>query len=625
MSLCLSSALSKSCPKDVGGDQALKTMKLKTTLFAMLLSCSVLLQAQTYNEYEVSFENAVHHEAEVKIKFSNLENKVLEVRMSRSSPGRYAVHEFAKNVYSVSATDSKGNALSVTRPTPDQWNVSGHDGTVNFKYTLFANRAGGTYSGIDETHAHLNIPATLAWARGLDNRPVKVKFNVREDLNWKVATQLKDLGNNTFYAPDTYYLMDSPTEIADLHMREEMVDGQKIRLALHKHGTNDAAVDAYFKELMGVVIQQQKVFGELPDYDFGEYTFLSCYMPNASGDGMEHRNSTYVVSGAPIERALGSQSMGTISHEFFHCWNVERIRPKSLEPFDFEKANMSGELWFAEGFTSYYTNLIRARSGSITAEQYLRGVGGAVGYVMNAPGRNFFNPIEMSYRAPFVDAATSIDPTNNSNIFISYYTYGSVLGLALDMTLRSMDNGLNLDDYMKQVWLKHGKPEIPYTVRDLQAVLADYAGAGFANEFFGKYVFDSQMPDYAALFKNMGVAFNNQAKGDASLGGNLRNQRAGWQLTSNAAVGSPLYEAGIEKEDVVLSIGGEMLHNDTKMGALMAKYNPGQTVEVIYKKLWGEEKKAQVTLTEAKQFRSQLDTNASKKAKERRDAWLAKK
>lgn len=600
-------------------------MKLKTTLFAILLSCSIMLQAQTYNEYEVSFENAVHHEAEVKIKFSNLENKVLEVRMSRSSPGRYAVHEFAKNVYSVSATDGKGKALPVTRPTPDQWNVSGHDGTVNFQYTLFANRAGGTYSGIDETHAHLNIPATLAWARGLDNRPVKVKFNVREDLNWKVATQLKDLGNNTFYAPNTYYLMDSPTEIADLHMREQKVGDETIRLALHKHGTDDKAVEAYFKELMGVVIQQQKVFGELPDYDFGEYTFLSCYMPNASGDGMEHRNSTYVVSGAPIDRPLGSQSMGTISHEFFHCWNVERIRPKSLEPFDFEKANMSGELWFAEGFTSYYTNLIRARSGSITTEQYLRGVGGAVGYVMNAPGRKFFNPIEMSYRAPFVDAATSIDPTNNSNIFISYYTYGSVLGLALDMSLRGMDNGLNLDDYMKQVWQKHGKPEIPYTVRDLQAVLADYAGASFANEFFAKYILDSQMPDYTALFKNMGVNFINRSAGKASLGGNVAKQRNGWQLTSNASVGSPVYNAGIEKEDVLLSIGGTTLDDNANIGKILDDHKPGDVVEVKYRKMWGVEKTMRVTLTESLQFATSIDDKASKKAKDRREAWLAKK
>lgn len=604
---------------------SLKTMKLKTTLFAMLLSCCLSLQAQTYNEYELSFDNAAHHEAQIKIKFSNLPNKVLEVRMSRSSPGRYAIHEFAKNVYAVTATDGKGNPLPVTRPNPDQWDVSGHSGTVIFQYTLYANRAGGTYSGIDETHAHLNIPATLAWARGLDDRPVKVKFNLPKGLNWKVATQLQDLGSNVFYAPDTYYLMDSPTEIADLHMRKRKVGEQTVRLALHKHGTDDKSVDAYFEELMGVVEQQRQVFGELPEYDFGQYTFLSCYMPNASGDGMEHRNSTFVVSGAPISRPLGSQSMGTISHEFFHCWNVERIRPKSLEPFDFEKANMSGELWFAEGFTSYYTNLIRARSGSITSDQYIRGLGGAVGYVMNSSGRNYFNPIEMSYRAPFVDAATSIDPTNNSNIFISYYTYGSVLGLALDMSLRSMDNGLNLDDYMKQVWLKHGKPELPYTVRDLQAVLADYAGEAFANEFFGKYIFDSQLPDYKKLFAQMGVSFDNLSKGNASVGGNLRNQRDGWQLTSNAAVGSPIYKAGVEREDIIVSIGGEMLHNDTQIEALLAKYKIGETIEITYRKLWGEEKKSQLTLIEAQGYRTSVNTKASQKEKERREAWLKKK
>ena len=108
--------------------------------------------------------------------------------------------------------------------------------------------------------------------------------------------------------------------------------------------------------------------------------------------------------------------MGTMSHEFFHAWNVERIRPASLEPFDFEDANMSGELWFAEGFTSYYTNLIRARSGNIEREQYVNQLGGGVNYVINAPGRKFFSPVEMSYRAPFVDAAASIDPTNNNNI-----------------------------------------------------------------------------------------------------------------------------------------------------------------------------------------------------------------
>ena len=600
-------------------------MKLRNLTIALLSFLAISLQAQTYNEYELSFDNAVHHEANIKIKFSNLENKVLEVRMSRSSPGRYAVHEFAKNVYNVKATDSNGKALPITRENPYQWNVAGHNGTVNFEYTLYANRAGGTYSGIDESHAHLNMPATLAWARGLDQRPVKVKFNVREDRNWKVATQLKDLGNNTFYAPNTYYLMDSPTEIADLYFRERNVDGQTIRLALHKDGTTDAEVDAYFEETMGIVMQQKAVFGELATYDFGQYTFLSCYMPNASGDGMEHRNSTYVVSGLPVERPLGSTSMGTMSHEFFHNWNVERIRPKSLEPFSFEDANMSGELWFAEGFTSYYTALMQARSGSISAEQYVNGLGGSVGYVINAPGRSFHNPIEMSYQAPFVDAATSIDPTNLSNIFISYYTYGSVLGLALDMSLRTMDNGKNLDDYMKYVWEKHGKTEIPYTVRDLQARMAEYAGESFANEFFGKYILDSQMPDYASLFKKMGVSFTNRAAGQASIGGNIRKQRGGWQLTGNATVGSPIYKAGVESEDVILSIAGTTLTDDSNINEIIAAHKPGDTIEIKYRKIWGEEKTSKLTLEEAQAWSTAMDANADAKAKARREAWLRKR
>ena len=135
-------------------------MKKLFTALTLSLTLCVLVQAQTVTKYEISFENAVHHEADISVTYTNLENKVLEVRMSRTSPGRYALHEFAKNVYGVKATDSEGNELEVTRPNPHQWNVSGHDGTVKFEYTLFANRGDGTYSQVDETHAHLNIPAT---------------------------------------------------------------------------------------------------------------------------------------------------------------------------------------------------------------------------------------------------------------------------------------------------------------------------------------------------------------------------------------------------------------------------------------------------------------------------------
>lgn len=344
--------------------------------------------AQSHNTYEISFPNAVHHEAEVGATFTHLPEGVLALRMSRTSPGRYALHEFAKNVYNLKAVDSQGNVLEISRPNPHQWNISGHDGTVKVSYTLFANRADGTYAQIDETHAHLNIPATFIYAPALTQRPVQAKFNVREDLNWKVATQLKELGNNLYYAPDLHYFMDSPTEISNYQLREfeEESHGKtyNIRFVLHHQGT-EAELDQYFEKVKKIVLQQKAVFGELPDFDFGEYTFLACYMPHVSGDGMEHRNSTVLTDTEGLAGGGMENNIGTVSHEFFHAWNVERIRPLALEPFDYEEANMSGELWFAEGFTSYYTTLILCRAGLISPEKYINSLAGGLNYVWNSP------------------------------------------------------------------------------------------------------------------------------------------------------------------------------------------------------------------------------------------------
>src|SRR5690606_16623545 len=242
---------------------------------------------------------------------------------------------------------------------------------------------------------------------------------------------------------------------------------------------------------------------ELPEFDYGSYTFLACYMPNASGDGMEHRNSTVLTSTRALADGGMQRNIGTVSHEFIHAWNVERLRPKSLEPFNYGAANMSGELWFAEGFTSYYTNLILCRAGLISPKDYVEGLTGTFNYVWNSPARQFFNPIEMSYQAPFVDAATSVDPVNRENTFISYYSYGSVLGLALDLSLRK--NGLNLDGYMKLVWQTYGKKEVSYTIQELRQTLVQYAGKEFRNHFFDNYIYKSEMPDYGPLFATVGV------------------------------------------------------------------------------------------------------------------------
>ncbi len=588
------------------------------SLFLIFFISSI--QAQVASKYTISFENAVHHEATVQAIFTDLKADEIEFRMSRSSPGRYALHEFAKNVYNVEVTDSKGNLLKTTRPNPYAWRVKGHDGIINVSYILFANHGDGTYAQVDETHAHLNMPATFIYVPELSEKEMEVTFNLREDLNWKIATQLKHQQNTTYYAKDLQYFMDSPVEIADFKKRSFNVKGQTINLVLHDENATDEHANTYIEHIKKIVLEQEQVFGELPKYDYNEYTFLACYMPNASGDGMEHRNSTYVVSQRSLATGGIEQNIGTVAHEFFHCWNVERIRPKALEPFKFDEANMSGELWFAEGFTSYYDDLSLVRSGIITREKYIQGLIGTFNYVWTSPARQFFNPMEMSYQAPFVDAAKSVDEVNRENTFISYYSYGSMLGLALDLSLRDID--LNLDDYMKLVWNTYGKTQIGYTIEDLHKTLNTYAGKTFGDQFFNDYIYKSEMPDYSRLLKQMGVSL--ELKNSIDFGANVRSQK----LMSNPIIGTAAYEAGLQKDDKILQVESIVVEGNVSINAILNNFKVGDKVHVVFERFGKRIERVLTIKTEVSYDLSLMADNTeelTKKAIAKRNNWLASK
>lgn len=589
-----------------------------------LLLLSFVSIGQSSIQYAISFENAIHHEANIEVIFSNIKNDTLQVQMSRSSPGRYALHEFAKNIYNVKAFDSKGNSLHIFRLNPYQWNISNHDGFVKITYILFGNRGDGTYSQIDETHAHLNVPATFMYSNQFKDTPINVNFNVREDLNWKVATQLKQEGKTTFSAPNLDYFMDSPIEISNHTVKSFKITSngkeQTINFALHHNGT-EAEFNLYFEQVKKVVTQEIRVFGELPIFDFGVYTFLACYIPNASGDGMEHRNSTILTSTNSLAKGGMKENIGTVAHEFFHSWNVERIRPKSLEPFNFSKTNMSGELWFAEGFTNYYGELILCRSGILSKKDYIESLSNDLNMVCNSPARAYFNPIEMSYQAPFVDAATSVDPVNRENMFISYYTYGSVLGLALDLSLRELDNGKNLDGFMQLVWETFGKTEKNYTIENLQDILREYAGALFSNTFFTTYIYQSKMPDYERLLKNMGVRFD-QTKTDLPyLGAEMVQAYDKWIINSNPLLGSAAYNADLSLGDQIISFDNKVITATTKKNTYFSQFRPNQTVALKFIR-FGVVKETKITFGVNSSYETIFLEKINKKTLERRNAWL---
>ena len=587
--------------------------------FIFLIS-SFVVQAQISSKYSISFENAVHHEATIQATFTNLKSDTVEFSMSRSSPGRYALHEFAKNVYNVKVTDGKGKDLEATRPNPYSWLVKGHDGSINVSYTLFGNHGDGTYAQIDETHAHLNAPATFIYVPELETQEIEVTFNIREDLNWKIATQLSHKRDNTYYAKDFQYLMDSPVEIANFRKRSFDVKGQTIAFILHDDAASEQEIDIYFEKIKKVVLEQMMVFGELPTFDYGEFTFLGCYMPNATGDGMEHRNSTSIPSSRSLAKGGLETNIGTVAHEFFHIWNVERLRPKSLEPFDFSKANMSGDLWFAEGFTSYYDDLSLVRSGIMSQEKYIEGLTRTFNYVWTSPGRQFFNPIEMSYQAPFNDAARSVDETNKENTFISYYSYGSMLGLALDLSLR--EKNLNLDTYMTLLWDKYGKPEIPYTVENLHQTLNTFAGKEFGDHFFNNYIYKSGMPDYERLLTRIGVKL--KTNNNIDFGAVVRNHK----VLSNPKIGTSAYSAGFQKGDKLLKIGAIVLDDTVDLISVLSTFEPGEKVTVAIER-YGNKKELPILISTSVSYDLKLIGDSSKELsktiKKQRASWLGSK
>jgi len=602
-------------------------------LLALLLNFNLVAQSTSPVQYTVSFPNAVHHEAEISVTFQDLPGSNFSVRMARSSPGRYALHEFAKNVYNVKAYNAAGQALKITRPNPYQWDIAGVNGVVKVTYTLFGDRADGTYAGIDNQHAHLNTPATLMYALGTESRPATVSFQLPAGKNWQIATQLKpETAPNTFSAPHLQYLMDSPVEIADLKFKEwEVADNgkrKKIRIAMHT-STGEAELQNYTKQAQRIVAEAGAVFNAYPDYDFGTYTFLACYMPQTSGDGMEHRNSTFITSSRPLPLAAENH-LGILSHEYFHSWNVERIRPKALEPFNFAEANMSGELWFAEGFTNYYGELIMHRSQIYDLKTYTQSLTAELNHVLNSPGIRYFSPVEMSYQAPFVDAAQSIDPVNRQNTYISYYPFGSVIGLALDLSLRSQFKNLTLDHFMQAAWKNFGQPEKPYTLTDLEKLLGQLTKKpAFAHDFFQKHIYGQEFADYRTLLAPAGLLLRKTNPGKASLGfAFISDQEGKVVLQSGTLVGSPLYQAGLERADIILSIEGQSLASMQALQSIIGSHKPGDQVSIQYQQR-GETKTATATLIEDPSLQvvtyEEAGMPVNKKIKAFRDSWLAPK
>jgi len=600
-------------------------------LCLLLAPALVRVDAASPIRYRLSFPEPQHRWMQVEATFAELASAPLELRMSRSSPGRYSLHDFAKNVYDVHAIGPDGAELATTRPDPYGWNVPSHGATVTVKYKVFGDRVDGTYLAVDETHAHINMPAAIMWAHGLDDRPVTVTFERPAGTKWQVATQLHASGPLEFTAPNLQYLMDSPAEFGPVAVRQFTLDRHTFRFALHHTGT-DAELDDYLRDVEKIVRQEGAIYGEYPDYEPGTYTFLADYLPYASGDGMEHRNSTVMTGSETIANGR-ADLLDTVAHEFFHCWNVERIRPKGLEPFDFDRANVSGELWLAEGFTQYYGPVVLQRAGLVDLGSSARTFAGLI-EAASSPGHLVRTAEEMSRMAPFTDGGRTNDRTNFSISVISYYPLGGAIALAMDLSLRDRTDGrVSLDDFMRAMWRKYGKPggsregyvDHPYTIADAEATLGEVSGDhAFAHDFFARYIQGHDVADYARLLSRAGFEVRKRNPGRAWLGDVRLDARSGVRVGNLVAPPWPIYAAGVDEDDELVQVDGRRIANDGDLASALQRHRPGDRVAVSFKDRTGAAKSATITLAEDPHIEV-VASEPTPAQRAFRDRWLGSK
>jgi predicted metalloprotease with PDZ domain len=551
---------------------------------AVALACAAPIAAQpsipAEVDYAIAFPNRAHHEAEITATFNRVPVGPLRIEMARSSPGRYSTHDFAKNVYSVGATDGAGRPLSILRTDPYGWTVQGDDGTVRFHYTLFADRADGTYSQFNVAHEHINIPATFAFAPRLTGRPIALSIKV-PDKDWSVATQLIPSRDGIWRARDMQYFMDSPIEIGPLRERRwsGIENGRTyvVRLMIHSPDSK-ADIDRFAAMAERVYRAEVAMWGDVPNYDGGTYTFLADYEPYVTGDGMEHRNSASISSSHTLADGFAGH-IESLAHELFHSWNVRRLRPAELEPFDFTRANPTPSLWFAEGFTNYYGPLLERRAGVSDVDRYLEDLNENLGGVITWTGRQYGSPMEMSLRAPFTDPPHSIDPFNWST-FTTYYSYGQTIALALDLMLR--ERGHSLDEMMRFLWRTQGANEKPYITDDLENALVQVSGdRAFADRFFQRSIYGSELPDFAPLLAQAGLTIRQAHPKAAYLGQvTTAEENAALILKSDPEPGSPLYRAGVGENDKILSIADKPIRSENAWNEALKKMTPGRPTRI---------------------------------------------
>jgi predicted metalloprotease with PDZ domain len=464
--------------------------------------------------YRIAMPDPAAHLYEIEMDVDGVQGATLALQLPVWSPGRYAKMDFAKNVQEFRAFDQEGRPISWNKTDGSRWLVNSKGASsVRVTYKSFDNALSGTFSVLDTAHANWNGASLFMYVDGHKQDPVSL--TIAPPAGWHVMNgDTRSLDQLEYRFENYDRLIDTPTEIAPAFLVDSFrVDGKLYRTMVHHNGPMPAGVRARFVgDVEKVVRYENSVFSPPP---LDQYTFLF-NIGYQGGDGMEHLYSTQIIDRRPFtgnDTLAVLPGLSTAAHEYFHVWNVKRVRPAALGPFDYTREQYQPSLWVAEGWTQYYGQAALHRSGVTGKDEFHRSMAGIIWQNLNAPGRKEVSARMASFHAPFWDGAVQQQPTNGGNSFFSYYTKGSGLALYLDLYIRSRTANRKSLDHVFNV-LKQRTWNAPnasyylqgrgYTEQDVERAVSDVAGEDM-HPWFEKYVAGTEDLDYDALLAGAGM------------------------------------------------------------------------------------------------------------------------
>jgi predicted metalloprotease with PDZ domain len=527
--------------------------------------------------YTVKMDNPEWHFFHVQLSCKGIQKEFIDFKMPVWTPGYYQKMDYAKNLEQLKATDAAGKELKWEKVNDNTWRVfSKKAAIVNLSYEIKTVRPFVATAYLDETRGYILPAAVFLHIDKMINHPVQVSVVPYEKWN-RVATGLDSIAGKkfTYTAPDFDILYDSPLLVGDL---EELplfqVRGVKHRFIGYKLG--DFNKELFISDLKKIVEAAVNVIGHVP---YKNYTFIAI---GSGPGGIEHlNNTTFGFNGSNFNnRESYIRTLHFLAHEYFHHYNVKRIRPIELGPFDYDKGSRTKMLWISEGLSVYYEYMVVRRAGISTDAELLNAFRGNMLAFENKPGKHYQTLEQASYETwsdgPFGRTGDEVNKT------ISYYDKGPVVGLLLDFKIREVTNNKkSLDDVMKFLYKEYyQKLKRGFTEQELKAAFEKVAGTSLNEEF--EYITTTKELDYPKYFTYAGLKIDTTTQIFPSpyVGFTVREREDSVFITS-VDYESPAWNAGLRRGQQLLEIDGQKA-NSKQFNDVMSNLKQGKPVSITY-------------------------------------------